>query len=224
MTFFSPLFDGRSIIPKGNTNYSLLGITPSQCKTLKVTGNCTAFNAKSGVGVPSINKQLDKCSALIDPARTSCYEALDKNLTTNVVPWVPWMWAKVTRITSNNVTQYQLDQFRTLRRTHDRGQERSQRSNDQDPQGASGRPGASAQPSPTMALYILRRLLWAILVVNMVVFLTFLVFFKLPNGDPALRFVGKSPTAETLADPQAAAPRSAVLEGVLLLRQELHQG
>jgi ABC-type transport system substrate-binding protein len=113
VTFFSPLFDGRSIIPTGNTNYSLLGITPSQCKTLKVTGDCTPFNAKTGVGVPSINTQLDKCSALIDPARTSCYEALDKNLTTNVVPWVPWMWSKVTRITSNNVTHYQFDQFST---------------------------------------------------------------------------------------------------------------
>ena len=27
-TFFSPLFDGRTIIPTGNTNYSLVGITP----------------------------------------------------------------------------------------------------------------------------------------------------------------------------------------------------
>jgi len=112
-TFFSPLFDGRTIIPTGNTNYSLLGITPSQCKTLKVSGDCSPYNAKTGLGVPSINKQLDKCSALIDPARTSCYEALDKYLMTNVVPWVPWMWSKVTRITSNNVTHYQFDQFST---------------------------------------------------------------------------------------------------------------
>ena len=40
LTFFSPLFDGRTIIPTGNTNYSLVGITPAQCKKLKVTGNC----------------------------------------------------------------------------------------------------------------------------------------------------------------------------------------
>src|SRR5690348_14701618 len=33
-----------------------------------------------------------------------------------------------------------------------------------------------------MALYVLRRLLWAIVVVNIVVFITFLIFFKLPNG------------------------------------------
>ena len=31
-------------------------------------------------------------------------------------------------------------------------------------------------------------------------FVTFLVFFKLPNGDPALRFAGKSPTTASLAE------------------------
>ena len=55
LTFFNPLFDGRTIIPTGNTNYSLVGITPAQCKTLKVTGNCT--------NVPSVDKQIDKCAA-----------------------------------------------------------------------------------------------------------------------------------------------------------------
>jgi len=113
VTFFDPLFNGANIIPTGNTNYSLLGITPSQCKTLKVTGDCAAFNKTSGVGVPSINADLDKCGKLIDPARTSCFINLDKKLTTDIVPWVPWMWSKVTRITSNNVTHYQFDQFST---------------------------------------------------------------------------------------------------------------
>jgi len=113
VTFFSPLFDGRTIIPTGNTNYSLIGITQSQCTKLKVTGDCAPFNAKTGLGVPNIDSQLDKCSALIDPARTSCYENLDKYLTTQVVPWVPWMWSLVTRITSSNVTHYQFDQFST---------------------------------------------------------------------------------------------------------------
>ena len=32
---------------------------------------------------------------------------------TKVVPWVPWLWSIVTRITSSNVTQYEFDQFRT---------------------------------------------------------------------------------------------------------------
>jgi len=113
LTFFTPLFDGRTIIANGNTNYSLLGISPAQCKTLGVTGDCSPLDAKTGVGVPSVNSQLDKCSVLIDPARQTCYENLDKYLMTNVVPWVPYLWSYVTRITSSNVTHYQFDQFAT---------------------------------------------------------------------------------------------------------------
>jgi peptide/nickel transport system permease protein len=51
-----------------------------------------------------------------------------------------------------------------------------------------------------MLIYLARRLVWTILVVFVVLFITFLVFFKLPNGDPALRFAGKSPTTEQLAE------------------------
>jgi peptide/nickel transport system permease protein len=50
-----------------------------------------------------------------------------------------------------------------------------------------------------MMLFVLRRLLWAVLVVNIVVFVTFLVFFKLPDGDPALHFAGRAPTEQSLA-------------------------
>ena len=32
---------------------------------------------------------------------------------TQVVPWVPYLWSKVTRITSKNVTKYEFDQFAT---------------------------------------------------------------------------------------------------------------
>jgi peptide/nickel transport system permease protein len=49
-----------------------------------------------------------------------------------------------------------------------------------------------------MLIYLVRRILWAILVVFVVLFITFLVFFKLPNGDPALRFAGKTPTPAML--------------------------
>jgi len=47
-------------------------------------------------------------------------------------------------------------------------------------------------------LYIVRRLLWATLVVLIVLMLTFAVFYLMPAGDPALRFAGKSPTPENL--------------------------
>jgi hypothetical protein len=32
---------------------------------------------------------------------------------TNVVPWVPYLWSTVTRITSKKMTQYQFDQYAT---------------------------------------------------------------------------------------------------------------
>jgi peptide/nickel transport system permease protein len=50
-----------------------------------------------------------------------------------------------------------------------------------------------------MLLYIVRRLIWTIFVLIAVLFITFLVFFKMPNGDPALRFAGKTPTTANLA-------------------------
>jgi peptide/nickel transport system permease protein len=57
-----------------------------------------------------------------------------------------------------------------------------------------------------MLFYIARRLVWTIVVLLVVLFITFAVFFLMPNGDPALRFAGKSPTTENIA----------------LIRQRLH--
>jgi hypothetical protein len=64
-------------------------------------------------GVPSIDSKLDRCAVLAGGPRLACYEALDKYLMTKVVPWVPYMWSYVTRITSKNVTKYGFDQFAT---------------------------------------------------------------------------------------------------------------
>jgi peptide/nickel transport system permease protein len=50
-----------------------------------------------------------------------------------------------------------------------------------------------------MPFYIARRLVWTAVVVAFVLLITFLVFYELPAGDPALRFAGKSPTPELLA-------------------------
>jgi peptide/nickel transport system permease protein len=51
-----------------------------------------------------------------------------------------------------------------------------------------------------MTLYIVRRLLWTLLVVAIVLLITFVVFYLLPAGDPALRFAGKNPRPEQLAE------------------------
>jgi peptide/nickel transport system substrate-binding protein len=102
-TFYGPLFDGRNIIPSGNTNYSLLGITAGMAKKVGVKGNIA--------GVPSINADIDKCSALSGDAHVSCYAALDKKLTFNIVPWVPYLWSYAQSVSSKNVTKFGFDQF-----------------------------------------------------------------------------------------------------------------
>jgi peptide/nickel transport system permease protein len=51
-----------------------------------------------------------------------------------------------------------------------------------------------------MAFYIARRLVWTAVVVSAVLLISFIVFYKLPAGDPAVRFAGKSPTPELLAE------------------------
>jgi len=50
-----------------------------------------------------------------------------------------------------------------------------------------------------MAAYILRRLGWAVMVLLAVTLITYFIFYKLPPGDPALRFVGKQPTPQSIA-------------------------
>jgi len=49
-----------------------------------------------------------------------------------------------------------------------------------------------------MAFYIARRLLWTLVVVAAVIAITFVVFYLLPSGDPALRFAGKNPNQAEL--------------------------
>lgn len=50
-----------------------------------------------------------------------------------------------------------------------------------------------------MARYLIRRVLFMILVLFAVSFLTFLIFVKLPSTDPAIRAAGRHPTPELLA-------------------------
>jgi peptide/nickel transport system substrate-binding protein len=102
-SFFGANFDGRTIIPEGNTNRGLVGITVAQAKTLGVKGNVT--------NIPSVNKDLDACQQTLGAKRFTCYAALDKKISTDVVPWVPWLWATYDNLISKGVTQWNFDQF-----------------------------------------------------------------------------------------------------------------
>jgi peptide/nickel transport system permease protein len=50
-----------------------------------------------------------------------------------------------------------------------------------------------------MGRYIIRRILWVVLLLLIVSAVTFLIFFVLPTGDPAALRAGKSPSPEQLA-------------------------
>jgi peptide/nickel transport system substrate-binding protein len=113
-TFFNALFLGTAILASGNTNYSLVGLTPAITEKLKLTGHVT--------GIPNFDAQINRCNRIAprglaaavggDP-RIACWAALDRKLMTEVVPWVPYLSANVTRITGPKVGKWSYDQFGT---------------------------------------------------------------------------------------------------------------
>jgi peptide/nickel transport system substrate-binding protein len=107
VSFVLPLFDGRSIIPTGNTNYPLVGLTADQASNLGVS-------IPAGVTIPSVDADVDACQKI--PAtqadqRNECFANIDKKLMEEVAPWVPYLWAKNITITGSTVTKWEFDQF-----------------------------------------------------------------------------------------------------------------
>jgi peptide/nickel transport system permease protein len=48
--------------------------------------------------------------------------------------------------------------------------------------------------------YVIRRLLYVVLVIFIITLVTFLIFYVMPPGDPAVKFAGKQPTKEIVAE------------------------
>jgi peptide/nickel transport system substrate-binding protein len=103
--FIGELFSGSAIIPSGNTNYSLVGVTPAinTSKKLGLKGDLT--------NVPSVDPDIKTCQPKIKQARIDCWEGVDKKLMTQVVPWVPYLWANNVTIVGPKVTHWQYDQY-----------------------------------------------------------------------------------------------------------------
>jgi peptide/nickel transport system substrate-binding protein len=103
--FIGELFSGNAIIPSGNTNYSLVGVTPAinASKKLGLKGNLN--------NVPSVDPDIKVCQPKIKQARINCWEGVDKKLMTQVVPWVPYLWANNVTIVGPKVTHWQYDQY-----------------------------------------------------------------------------------------------------------------
>jgi peptide/nickel transport system permease protein len=46
--------------------------------------------------------------------------------------------------------------------------------------------------------YIIRRLIWVVFVLLVITLITYIIFFVMPPGDPAVRFAGRQPTPELI--------------------------
>jgi peptide/nickel transport system substrate-binding protein len=95
-------FDSRNIRAIGNTNFSLVGISPKLASLVGVTGDVRR--------VPNIDARLDRCAAEGGRRRRSCYEGLDRYVTTEVVPWVPYLAPNNLHLTSTHVVRWGYDQ------------------------------------------------------------------------------------------------------------------
>jgi peptide/nickel transport system substrate-binding protein len=106
-SFVGALFDSRSIIATGNTNYPLLGMTPEQAETLGI-------EYPEGVTIPSVDADIDACQKIPNTEpdqRNQCFADLDKKMMEESAPWVPYLWANNITITGNTVTKFEFDQF-----------------------------------------------------------------------------------------------------------------
>ena len=101
-TFIDPLFVGANIFATGNRNYGLVGLKPSQAKQFGIKGTVT--------NIPSIDKAAATCASKIGSARTTCYAGIDRVLTTQIVPWIPYMWANNVFIIGPTVAKWNFDQ------------------------------------------------------------------------------------------------------------------
>jgi hypothetical protein len=105
-TFAGPLFAGSSIIATGNTNYSLVGLTPSQAGSLGV-------KIPAGDTIPNVDADINSCEKIpaTDPSRTTCWTNLDRKVMEQAVPWVPYLWADNPTVTNASLTHFEFDQF-----------------------------------------------------------------------------------------------------------------
>jgi ABC-type transport system substrate-binding protein len=111
-TFVGFLFDGRNILPEGNTNYALVGLNAESAAELEKEGNFEFPVPNILNQVPSVDDDIDACQDLTAQAdRTECWIALDQKLMEEVVPWVPYLDANNITVTSEAVTKWEFDQM-----------------------------------------------------------------------------------------------------------------
>ena len=103
---FMVLFDSRSIIPNGNVNFSLVGLTPALAEKVGATGTVD--------GLPSVDAEIDRCASLLGSDRLDCYAELDRQLMETVVPWVPYLERSNVDVLGPAVAAWGYDQSTTV--------------------------------------------------------------------------------------------------------------
>ena len=90
-------------MPRGNVNYSLIGLTPDRAREVGAAGSIE--------GIPSVDDEIDRCSALVNQPRIDCFAALDRMLMEEVVPSVPYLDRTNVDVLGPAVTAWEYDQF-----------------------------------------------------------------------------------------------------------------
>src|SRR5262245_1795674 len=106
---FAVLFDSSGISCEGQINYSELGMSADQAKECEVED---AYN-KVKDELPNVDEAIATCTALAGDDRTACWVQFDKDLMTDQVPWVPYLWSTNFTVVQPTVTKYVYDQFST---------------------------------------------------------------------------------------------------------------
>jgi peptide/nickel transport system substrate-binding protein len=105
--FVGALFDSRSIIGTGNTNYPLLGLKPEQAAELGI-------KYPEGVTIPSVDADVDACQKIPNTdadQRNQCFADIDKKMMEESVPWIPYLWVNNITVTGKTVTKFEFDQY-----------------------------------------------------------------------------------------------------------------
>jgi peptide/nickel transport system substrate-binding protein len=102
-TYGPVLFGSESIGPEACCNYSLLGATPDQLKKW----------GYSVTQVPDVDGDMAACEAKTGQDRLRCWADFDRQMTTEVVPWIPRRFANNIDIVGPRVLGYSLDEFTT---------------------------------------------------------------------------------------------------------------
>ncbi len=96
-----PALPGAEHPAQGQSQLSLLGLTQKQAARLHVSGAVRH--------VPSVDNAIARCSSLDGTRRASCYAALDRQLTAEIVPVIPFLWRNAVTFLGPQVAKWEFD-------------------------------------------------------------------------------------------------------------------